>query len=234
MGTQQEVASRRRTRLQAWMDQYQVTRTELAKRLGVGRAYISLLLIERGEDEKQKTRFFGEKSARSIEVNLGLPAGYLDSNGLVQTPMVEKWETTVQIQDGAYALVPRVSVTLADGGYVDVASNLPPLAFTKVWLDHHGVVERKGLRVVDVQGDSMSEYLQHGDLALIDMGQTHIIDRQVYALKFSDEIRFRRVEKMLDGGVRVMPDNLSYQADTLSPEQAKALVVLGRCIWRAG
>lgn len=78
MNTQLEIANNRRRRLQAWIDEHNINRTNLAKRLNYGRAYISLLLMVRKETDTTKAKHFGEKVARSIEAKLGMHIGHLD------------------------------------------------------------------------------------------------------------------------------------------------------------
>lgn len=233
MQNQQRMAAHRRARLLQWMDKYQINRTELAKRLQVGRAYISLLLIERHEGDNQKTRHFGEKAARSIEQSLGMAPGYLDGGDATHITAVTEWSQLQDLPPDSYALVPRIHVALQDGALVHTALNLPSLAFTCEWLTRHKVISKDNLRVIDVVGESMAEYLHNGDIALLDMGQAQVEDRAVYVVRFADELRIRRLEKTFSGGLRLLCDNPAFKDEELTPEQAVGTVV-GRCLWRAG
>ncbi len=94
MNKHNNLTSHRRQRLQAWIDQYAINRTELAKRLERSRSYVSLLLIERKETDMTKPRHFGEKAARSIEAKLGMYAGYLDNVGNTKQSFLEQPYTT--------------------------------------------------------------------------------------------------------------------------------------------
>jgi len=233
MQTQQSMAAHRRMRLLHWMETYQVNRTELAKRLEVGRAYISLLLIERPEGDNQKTRHFGEKAARSIEQSLGMTPGYLDGGDATHITAVTNWDRPQDLPPDSYALVPRIHVALKDGQLQDTLLALPALAFPCEWLARHKVTGQDNLRVIDVVGESMAEYLHHGDIALLDLGQTQVEDRAVYVVRFADELRIRRLEKTFSGGLRLLCDNTAFKGEELTPEQAAGTTV-GRVLWRAG
>ena len=69
MEAKNNIAEQRRSNLATWMEANQINQTEIAKRAGLGRAYVSLLF--------KPERFFGEKIARKLEKKLGLPELYL-------------------------------------------------------------------------------------------------------------------------------------------------------------
>lgn len=228
MTEKNEIAETRRARLLSWMEKNKVSRTDLATKLDVGRAYVSLLF--------KPDRFFGEKAARSMEEKLYMPKGYLDGEeGGMQT--VDAWESPGDLPDGVYALVPRVSIKLSAGSGVMATEeqDLPPLAFRKDWLAKKNVSSRKNLRIAEVEGDSMEDYLAAGDIVLLDMGQQTVVDSEVYAIRYGDELRIKRLSKRFDGGLIIRSDNAAYREEALSPSELKGNVqVLGRLIWRGG
>lgn len=232
MSTQNDIASTRKARLRAWMDKYQIDQSGLAQRLDVGKAYVSLLLAGRSVADGGK--HFGEKSARSIEAKLGLYKGYLDeSSGAA--PLLQDWDKPEQLPDGVFATVPMMSIALsADGALVTKEKSVPPLVFSKEWLVGKSVTSRSNLVVMDVHGDSMANYLMDGDVALIDTGQKTVADNLVYAIRYFDDLRIKRVIRLFDGGLIIRSDNIRYADEQLTPQKAPQLVVIGKMIWRAG
>ena len=221
------IAPIRRANLEAWMEKNDLSKSDLAGRLGVGRAYVSLIF--------RPDRFFGERSARSMELKLNMPTGYLDSDR--SKPMaVEEWSAPADLQADVFALVPRVAVALSAGSgeVVDIEQGLPPQAFRRDWLTKRGVSSRDSLRVVEVSGDSMTPYLFDGDTVLIDMGQRDIKDSEVFAIRYGDELRIKRLSKRLGGGLLIRSDNKSYADEVLSASEAENITVLGRLLWRGG
>jgi phage repressor protein C with HTH and peptisase S24 domain len=229
MSSTKERAALRRVNLVNWMDQHGLTQTDIAHQAGLSRSYVSLLF--------KPERFFGEKIAKSLETSLHMPSGYLDSNTREQKKQaVEAWSVPSDLREGVYALVPRVSVELSAGGgkVVDIEQELPPLAFRQDWLQSKCVTSKRNLRVLSVSGDSMEPYLQDNDVVLIDMGQNTIKDHEVYALRYGDELRIKRLSKRFDGGMLIKSDNQKYAEEVLTEQDAKQIHVLGRLLWRGG
>jgi len=220
-------ADLRRKNLTAWMEKYEINKTELSRRCNFQRASASNLF--------NPLRFFGEKLARSIEKSMGMPEMYLDSDS-TRPQVVVEWSKPDDLQPDVYALVPRLSVQLSagDGCHSDLETELPPLAFRREWLQKKNVTSKNNLRVVSVHGDSMQDYLQDGDVVLLDTGQTSIKDGSVYALRLSDELKIKRLFKKFDGSISISSDNDKYPVETLSPAQAEHLQVIGLAIWRSG
>lgn len=222
-----KIAAIRRRRLREWLDEHGVSNTELAKRLEVGRAYVSTLFTP--------SRHFGEKAARSIEAKLRLPAGYLDTEEQTLSTVLD-WETPEELPEDMFALVPRVSVEMAAGnGLVAVEEEgMPPLAFKRSWLTRKNVTSKDNLRIVGVSGDSMSPYLEDGDVVMIDMGQTAVQDGEVYAIRYGHDLRIKRLIKRFDGGLVLRSDNPRFPEEVIAPADLEHVQVLGRMIWRAG
>jgi len=220
-----DIAEVRRKNLRKMLAETGMSQSDLAKKLEVGRAYVSLL----------QRRHFGEKTARTMEVKLRLPTGYFDTNH--DAPMaITEWSVPSDLRHDAYAIVPRVDVNLSAGGgcISEYEADLQPLAFRRDWLQKMSVTAKKNLRVVKVHGDSMAPYLMDNDVVLLDMGQTTISDNEVYALRLGDELKIKRLVKKFNGGVAIVSDNPRYPEEIVQPNDVKSLQVLGRCLWRSG
>lgn len=222
------IQERRAQRLDEWMRLKGLSQADVTRRTGLSRAYISLLL--------KKDKPFGEKAARAMEQSLFMPRGYLDEDGELSLKPVLVWERPEDLEGEGCVLVPRVSVQLSAGGgsVVQGEEEMPPLAFRADWLKKKNITSKSNLRTCTVSGDSMEPYLSDGDTVLIDMGQTKIIDNEVYAIEAYDEVRIKRLSRRIDGGLLVRSDNPRFPEESLTPEQAQHLRPLGRCVWRAG
>lgn len=227
MNNRQELAARRRINLLRWMDDRGMTRTDLAARLSVGRAYVSLLF--------KPERAFGEQAARSIEASLSMPAGYLDLDGLANE-FTENWTSPGDLTQGMHGLVSRVEL-LVNPVTRELFRNvrrLPPLAFDQDWLLKSKVTDSQKLVFAVVAGDAMEPYLQPGDLYMLDHSQTTIEPSACYAIRYGDEIRVRRLSRRFDGGLVLSCDNPRYKEESLSEADAGQIKILGRILWRAG
>jgi len=223
MDTSKDMAVLRRANLEAWMHKHRLSQTDVANRTNRSRSQISLLF----------KRFFGEKLARDMERDLGMPSGFLDDD-TTSPKGVEAWATPDDLQLGVYALVPMVMLALSDGNLVKQEQAAPPLAFRQEWLKSKSVTAKHNLCVLAMTGDAMTPYLQDKDMLLIDVGQTDVNDNQIYAISYGGELRMKRLSRRFDGGLKIRSDNPSYPDDDLSPEQAGHIAIVGKLIWRAG
>jgi len=228
MADEQEIYEVRRTRFKEWMALKGLSGADVGRRLDRTRGYISLVLTKR--------KAFGERFARDAEKILGMPDGYLDCKPEPTLKSVVAWNSPDDLSPGTYALVPRVgvSVSAGSGTIVSEEQELPPLAFREDWLRKRGVTSRGSLRVCSVSGDSMEPFLFDGDSVLIDLSQTVVMNNEIYAIRYSDELRIKRLGKRFDGGLMIRSDNPRYPEESLTPEQAAHITVIGRMLWRGG
>ncbi len=219
----------RRTNLLKKLESSKLKRSEFARKLDVSRSYLSQVLTEGFR--------FGEKAARSFEEKLRLKTGALDEKEDSGLGVIEVWENAGDLPDGVYALVPRVAVNFAAGAgslQTEETDLLPPLAFRTDWLLKKNVTSRNNLRTCEVRGDSMEPYLESGDIVLIDMGQNEVINDEVFAIRYGDELRIKRLSKRFDGGLLIRSDNARYPAESIGPAETNAIQILGRMLWRGG
>lgn len=220
----------RALRLRQWMESKSpvLTQADVGRRAGKTRAYISALLGQ--------TRPFGERIARDLERSLHMPKGFLDQGEDPGLEAVTTWNTPGDLAPGVYAMVPRVSIRLSAGGgaLVEREEDLPPLAFREDWLRKKNITSKSALRICEVSGDSMSPYLENGDCVMIDTGQTEVRDLSVYAIRYGEELRIKRLSRRFDGGLIIRSDNQRYPEEQINATDASHIQILGLVIWRAG
>lgn len=134
---------------------------------------------------------------------------------------------------GAAALfvgVPKVRARLSAGGgsfeTQDEVRTVVP--FRQDWLRRKGTIT--GMVLMDVVGNSMEPEIRHGDMVLIDQGQTAIVAHGVYAVGVEDTVLVKRVEKR-PGALVLLSDNRDYAPIVLSGDALEALRVIGRVLW---
>ncbi len=87
-----------------------------------------------------------------------------------------------------------------------------------------------------IEGDSMEPTLYDGDVVLIDTSQkVDIISGKVYAFRFEDHLRIKRLYRNLKGDITVHSDNPLYRDDIFYHDDLDLdAVLIGRVIDRAG
>lgn len=194
----------------------------------MSRSYLSQLMLG--------TCSFGEKTARTLEQKLRIPLGSLDLAEQPKLNTIETWDIPSDLPSGVFVIVPRVSIRLPIGGTgpQEGEQELPPLAFREDWIKSKKVTSRSNLRVCEMQDESMTPSLEIGDSVLIDIGQQDIIDNEVYAIAYGDDLRIKRIAKRFDGGLFVRSDNPKYPEEVISSADMVHVKILGKKLWRGG
>lgn len=130
----------------------------------------------------------------------------------------------------AFEQVPKVRARLsAGGGSFETGGEVEEYySFRGAWLRRKGNPARMVL--MDVVGNSMEPEIRHGDMVLIDQGQTAVVAHGVYAVGVEDTVLVKRVEKR-PGSLVLLSDNRDYAPIVLSGDELDALRVIGRVLW---
>jgi len=104
--------------------------------------------------------------------------------------------------------------------------------FQRSWMRERGLNPER-CRTVLVGDDSMSPYLQPGDLALISLAHRELRSGEVYALAVGGELQLRRVNRRPDGGLDLVSDNRA-PAEYAGARGTERVNVIGKVMWRGG
>lgn len=102
-------------------------------------------------------------------------------------------------------------------------------AFRRDWIVKNGW-NVEDLRVVDARGDSQTPYINDGDVVLVNIKRTRIVDGEYYALRTADGSTIKRCFRQMDGKVRL--EALNAPTDYLTPDRPGE--VMGEVVYRAG
>lgn len=131
-----------------------------------------------------------------------------------------------------YALVPRyaVEVSAGHGAWPDQVDVVERLAFKRSWLVKLGLKEHN-LVLVTARGDSMEPTFYDGDLLLVDVSQTGIVDGGVSVIRTDGLLLAKRLQAGFGDQVTVISDNPRYDRLTTTKDQLR---IVGRVVWRGG
>lgn len=109
------------------------------------------------------------------------------------------------------------------------------LAFSETWLKKKGF-KRKHLVIIEVVGESMEPRLSNGDVALINTADKEIKDHRIYALRYGDDLRIKRLSRRYDGAVIISSDNPlpEFRDEIVPAADLHQLQILGRAVWVGG
>jgi phage repressor protein C with HTH and peptisase S24 domain len=148
-----------------------------------------------------------------------------------------EWFTSdVTNEPSEFVLVPRYNVEGSAGGgsLVDREEVLEYLSFRKEWIKNSLRIGENALAVISVKGDSMEPRLRDGDVVLLDMSSKLVEDNAIYALQFNGGLSIKRVQRFMSGAIEIISDNKTYKPESLTPDQAESVKVVGRVVWAGG
>ncbi len=134
-----------------------------------------------------------------------------------------------------FHLLPKVAEAAAAGSgqqHVDGATEF--MGFRHDWLRATFNREPRDIILETAIGDSMEPQIGNGDLLLVDTTDQTFRTFGVYVIELRDERLVKRVQPRFDGSLILISDNTRYQAETIPPEIATDVRVIGRVIWRGG
>lgn len=189
----------------------------------------------------------GPGIARRIEKAFDLPHGWMDLRhiaedrgqykSLINSAPVVPWSGAEDLPESEFMELPRSRVKISAGNgkiVFEEDRHAQGQAFRIDWLKRRQL-KSEHLICVYAEGDSMEEVIHDGDSVLIDTSQRDITDGKVYALRYGEECRIKRLYKRPDGGLIIRSDNAArYPEIQIPPAQMEHVAIIGRIVWHGG
>lgn len=153
----------------------------------------------------------------------------------INSPIIE-WSTPDDLPPDQYVIVPRYDLRVAAGNGHVVYDELEldqGKAYRTEYIRAEGFYARH-LLCLRAIGDSMEPSIKSGDTLLIDRNQNQVQDRNVYVLRYGDEIRVKRLYRRPDGGLRIVSDNPLYPEEIVTAADMHHIEIIGRVVERSG
>ena len=159
------------------------------------------------------------------------PAPDLFQIGYVQSGKTENMVRSLLSSLG-YNLIPQYDVTASAGGgaFVEEESEIGRVAFRDDWLEMKGL-NRKDLRIITNEGDSMEPLIRDGSMLLVDIGRSRDLADGNYVLRFNGHLVTKRLQADLPDRILIRSENPAYRDRELSFDQARELDICGRVVW---
>jgi phage repressor protein C with HTH and peptisase S24 domain len=193
----------------------------------------------RGEAEPSRERLVGLAQAA------GVPVGWL-ANGDGPEPRIQGAPTAARVRGTAiplddrmerenFVILPKRPEAAAAGSEVQNPPHTSEfVAFRRDWVRSVLRIEPDQLLVETAVGESMEPGIQNGDLLLVDITDKRFHSYGVYVVEVSGERLVKRVQPKLDGSLSLISDNPAYEVESVPPERAKTIQVIGRVLWTCG
>ncbi|AZE10213.1 Phage repressor [Pseudomonas chlororaphis subsp. aureofaciens] len=80
----------------------------------------------------------------------------------------------------------------------------------------------------------MSGLFEDGDTVMIDHGRNQLEAEAVYVIRLDDHLYAKRLQRLLDGSIRIISENNAYRDIMVSKNQLNDLEIIGRVVWAGG
>ena len=172
--------------------------------------------------------------ARTLTMNESGPPVY------APTPVV--YDSLEDLSEAAYTFIPRRIVRLAMGEgepVIDEPSG-PAIPYPRERLERKGVVPEQAA-VVSTVGNSMFPFVLPGENVLIALNQRDVRryndlpwPERVFAVSLHGMLRLKILQMTPSGSLRISSvNNEEHPPETIDPEHAEAVRVIGRMVDRA-
>jgi phage repressor protein C with HTH and peptisase S24 domain len=112
-----------------------------------------------------------------------------------------------------------------------------PATYRRSWFQRERI-KPENARRFKVSGDSMEPFLYAGDSVLVNLAENdpaQIRDGKVYAIRYGDDLRIKRLFRRLDGTLTLRSDNPAYKDEDVPPELAQEhIAIIGRVRDKSG
>lgn len=226
MSPEPSIVQVRRLNLQRWIDE---------RFGGVQSAFLEDIATRTGKPANQGElsgllsgkKSFGEKKARNLEAQAGMPPNWLNSSqdmpsptaesGLSSSHGVQRFETPE-----GYVRFPLLEgfAGMGRGDYVgDFPEVVEFVEVTREWASTKlRNVPQEAVRVITGRGQSMRGMYDDGDLIFIDSRVKEFVDDAAYVFRFGGRVQVKRLQ-WRGGKLRILSANPAY--DPLDVDRAE-------------
>ncbi|EKU67577.1 S24 family peptidase [Acinetobacter pittii] len=190
----------------------------------------------------------GKETLKELAALTGVSAGWLlDGSGsmieLAENPEsteayrpVMAWEAPDDLDPDSFMIIPHVDVKFSAGNgrlvEFEPTPKMTGCAQRLEWF-HKKRVSPKNLVEVDLDGDSMEPRIPSGSVVIIDKSINRleqVQNRKVYAIRYGDELKIKRLSRRYDGALIIDSDNPSYEREIVEPQDLEHIGIIGKYV----
>ncbi|MCH7331477.1 S24 family peptidase [Acinetobacter modestus] len=219
-------------------------KAHLADFCGVSRPAVSEWIDKNVQTLEQGN---AEKAANFLGINHrwlnGLSSEMLDStnkpcDSQINTPYkpVIAWEAPEELDPNVYVIIPHVDVKFSAGNgsiiEFEPVENSKCSAQTWDWIQKKKLAP-KHLITVDIDGDSMEPKIPNGSVVTLDKSINtleQIQPNKVYAIRYGNELKIKRLSRRFDGALIIDSDNPAYDREIVEPRDLEHIGIIGKYV----
>ncbi len=137
--------------------------------------------------------------------------------------------------------IPKSKISFSAGNghiaHYESIDDAEPAIYRSSWFQKHRI-NPKNVKIFEVTGDSMEPFVFSGETVLINLAENdvnNIKDGDIYAIRYGDDLRIKRLYKKLDGTLVLRSYNPEYKDEEVSPQLvAEHITIIGKVRDRSG
>ncbi len=235
MALENPTTTLRRLNLRYWIEfECGKSQAKFIDRTGINQGELSGLLRDKS---------FGEKKARALEIQAGMPAMWLDKDHQIIGDEIQAEKYTFQqTNENEYSNLNYIKKYDEKGGSMgrgvvlkDQPGQITNLVVTDEWINknvpsHTG---KNNLGVVTGFGDSMKGMFNPGDPLLVDKGVTSCDHDGVFFFRVGDEGFIKRLQRIPSVGIKVISKNTDYETWVISEDMDFEVLAKVLIVWKS-
>jgi Predicted transcriptional regulator len=174
---------------------------------------------------------FGERSARRLESDYGMPPFYLDKLLNEDLSVTNNVNEVYNDNNKFYIEVLDVEASVRTGYLIsDVMEVIKLIEYDSEQAKFlFNGIDENNLKVINVTGDSMQGTFENGDIIYIDITVNQFQNDGIYVFTFENRLYVRRLQ-MIKNKLVVLSDNKKYRDWEISTDEFDQLDVHGKVI----
>lgn len=155
---------------------------------------------------------------------------------MVNYKPVMVWEAPEDLDPNTYVIIPHVDVKFSagDGRVVELEPTTKGYGTAQLWeWVQKKRISPKNLITVDIDGDSMEPKIPNGSVVTLDKSINTIEQIQpnkVYAIRYGNELKIKRLSRRFDGALIIDSDNPAYDREIVEVADLEHIGIIGKYV----
>ena len=165
---------------------------------------------------------------------------HINSNTSQDLPVpyrpVMAWEAPEDLDPNVYVIIPHVDVKFSagDGRVVEFEPSQSSICSAQTWeWIQKKKVAPKHLITVDIDGDSMEPTIRDGSVVTLDKSINtleQIQPNKVYAIRYGNDLKIKRLSRRFDGALIIDSDNPAYEREIVELQDLEHIGIIGKYV----
>ncbi len=197
--------------------------TGLSKLIDKSPAQISQWINGSADSKTGKARSMKSDTAREIEIALNLPRGWMDQP--INAELSQPHEGYIQLK------LLDIKAAAGDGAInAEYPESVQMVEVSEKWVRKNIGNNFKDISIITASGDSMQPTFNCGDWLFVDQAVKFYEDDGVYVFMSGAGLRVKRLQKLINGELKVISDNQKYKSETLVCNELNSIKICGKVV----